>query len=204
MSDSLQLYGLQQARLPSPSLSPRVCSDLCPLSQWCYLAIISSDTFFSFCLQFFPKSGFFPVSSLFASGGQSTGASASASVLLISRVDFFRTDWFDLLCAQGTLKSLLSSVQSLSRVWLFATLWTAAYQASLSITNSRSLLKLMSIESGMQPNHLILCCPLLLLPQSFPASGSFQMSQLFTSGSQVLEFQLQQQSFQWTPRTDLL
>ena len=60
------------------------------------------------------------------------------------------------------------SVQSLSRVQLFVTPWTAAYQPSLSITNSRSLLKLMSIESVMPPNHLILCCPLLLLPLIFP------------------------------------
>ena len=61
-----------------------------------------------------------------------------------------------------------SSVQSLSRVSLFATPWTAAHQASLSITNSWSLLKLMSIESVMPSNHLILCHPLLLLPSIFP------------------------------------
>jgi len=62
-----------------------------------------------------------------------------------------------------------SSVQSLSRVQLFATPWTAACQASLSITNSRSWLKLMSIKSVMPSNHLILCCPLLLLPSIFPS-----------------------------------
>ena len=78
-----------------------------------------------------------------------------------------------------------SYVQSLSRVRLFATPWTAACQASLSITNSRSLLKLISIELVMPPNYLILCRPLLLLP-SFSASGSFQMSQLFTSGGQSI------------------
>ena len=66
-----------------------------------------------------------------------------------------------------------SSVQSLSRVWLFAIPWTAARQASLSITNSRSLLKLMSIESVMSSNHLILCCPLLLLPSIFPSIRIF-------------------------------
>ena len=60
------------------------------------------------------------------------------------------------------------SVQSLSRVWLCATLWTAAHQASLSITISRSLLKIISIESMMASNHLILCRPLLLLPSIFP------------------------------------
>ena len=71
-----------------------------------------------------------------------------------------------------------TSVQSLSGVRLVETPWTVARQASLSITNSRSLLKLMSIESVMPSNHLILCS-LLLLPSSFPASGSFPMSRLF-------------------------
>ena len=66
-----------------------------------------------------------------------------------------------------------SSVQSLSRVQLFATLWTVARQASLSITNSWSLLKLMSIESVMSSNDLILCHPLLLLPSIFPSIRVF-------------------------------
>ena len=64
-------------------------------------------------------------------------------------------------------------VQSLNHVWLFATPWTAACQAFLSITNSRSLLKLMSIKSVMPSNHLILCCPLLLLPSIFPSIRVF-------------------------------
>ena len=80
------------------------------------------------------------------------------------------------------------SVQSHSHVRLFATPRTALCQASLSITNSRSLPKLMSIESVMPSNHLILCCPLLLLPQSFPALGSFLMSQLFASSGQSIGF----------------
>ena len=67
----------------------------------------------------------------------------------------------------------VSSVQSLSHVWLFVTPWTAACQASLSITNSWSLLKLTSIESVMPSNHLILCCPLLLLPLVFPSIRVF-------------------------------
>ena len=62
----------------------------------------------------------------------------------------------------------VNSVQSLNHVWLFATPWTAACQASLSIISSRSLLKLMSIESVMPSNYLVLCCPLLLLPSIFP------------------------------------
>ena len=68
---------------------------------------------------------------------------------------------------------VVSSVQSLSHVRLFATPGTAAHQASLSITNSRSLLKFMSIKSVIPPNHLILCCPLLLLPAIFPSFRVF-------------------------------
>ena len=64
---------------------------------------------------------------------------------------------------------IFSSVQSLSRVQLFVTPWTAARQASLSITNSQSLPKLLSIELVMPFNHLIICCPLLLLPSIFPS-----------------------------------
>ena len=68
---------------------------------------------------------------------------------------------------------LKTSVQLLSHVWLFVTPWNAACQASLSITSSQSLLKLMSIESVMSSNHLILCCPLLLLPSIFPSIRVF-------------------------------
>ena len=69
--------------------------------------------------------------------------------------------------------SFLCSVQSLSRVQLFVTPWTAACQASLSITNSQSLLKLMSTEPMIPSNHLVLCCPLLLLPSIFPSIRVF-------------------------------
>ena len=92
-------------------------------------------------------------------------------------------------------KEGISSVQSLSCVRLFVTPWTAACQASLSITNSQRLLKLMPIELMIPSNHLILCRPLLLLPSDFPSFGSFQMSHLFASGGQGLEFQLQNQTF---------
>ena len=97
-------YGLQHTRLPCPSLSPRVGLDSCQLSQWCYLTISSSATLFSFCLQSFLASQTFPKSWLFTSGGQSIGASASASVLPVIS---FRIDWFDLLAVQGILKSLI-------------------------------------------------------------------------------------------------
>ena len=76
---------------PLSSSTPRVCSDSCPLSQWCYLTISSSAARFSFCLQSFPASGSFPMSQLFPSGSQSIGASTSASVL-----PFNLQGWFPL------------------------------------------------------------------------------------------------------------
>ena len=79
-----------------------------------------------------------------------------------------------------------SSVQLLSCVWLFVTPWTPAHQASLSITNCRSLSKLMYIESVMPSNHLILCCPLLLLPSIFPSIRVFSNESAFTSGGQSI------------------
>ena len=81
-----------------------------------------------------------------------------------------------------------SSGQLLSWVWLFATPWTAACQASLSITNSPSLLKLMSIKSVMPSNHLILCHPLLLLPSIFPSIRVFSNELLWTRWPQYWSF----------------
>ena len=106
---------------------------------------------------------------------------------------------------QNRMSAAFSSVQLLSRIWFFATPWIAACQASLSITNSRSLLKLMPIESVMPSSHLILCRPLLLLPPN-PSQhqGLFKWVNSSHQLAKVLEFQLQHQSFQWTPRTDLL
>ena len=77
LSDSLRSCGLKHTKLPCPLLSPGACANSYPLCLWCYLTISFSATLFFFCLQSFPVSGSFPVSWLFASGGQSTGASAS-------------------------------------------------------------------------------------------------------------------------------
>ena len=98
-------------------------------------------------------------------------------LLYIMWSDFFK-------CPVDRLRCSLSSVQSLSRVRLFANPWIAARQASLSITNSQSSLRLTSIESVMPSSHLILCRPLHLLPSIPPASESFPMSQLFPGGDQ--------------------
>ena len=211
--DSLRPNVLQHTRLPCPSLSPGNCSNSCPVSQWCYLSISSSDAPFSSCPQFFPESGSFPETWLITSGGQSIGASALAAVLPMNIQGWFPLGLTASLVVQmventgmglpfpppGDLpvpgtepKSPISSalagnslplshlgspwyiiqfslVQSLSRVWLFATPWTTTRQAFLSITSCWSLPKPMSIESVMPSNHLILCCPLLLLPSIFPS-----------------------------------
>ena len=107
MSDSLRPHGLQHARLPCPSLSPGVCSNSCPLGWWCHLTISSSVTPFSSCPQFFPASGCFPMSQLFASGSQ-IGASASASILPVNIQGWFPLGLNGLLSllVQGTFKSL--------------------------------------------------------------------------------------------------
>ena len=89
MSDSLRPHGLQHARLPCPSPTPRACSNSYSSSQWCYPTISSSIVLFSSCLQSFPASGSFPMSQFFASCGQSTGVSASASVLSMNIQDWF-------------------------------------------------------------------------------------------------------------------
>ena len=106
VSNSLWPYGLEHARLLCPSLSPRVCSNSCALSQWCHPTISSSVIPFSSYIQSFPASGSFPRSQLFASGGKSTGASASVLTMTIQ-------GWFPLgltglisLLSKG-LKSLL-------------------------------------------------------------------------------------------------
>ena len=98
----------------------------------------------------------------------------------------------------------ISSVQSLSHVQLFATPWVAAHQASLTITNSRSSLRLMSIESVMPSSHLILCHPLLLLPPIPPSIRVFQWVNSSHEVAKVLQFQLQHHSLQRNPRTDVL
>ena len=98
----------------------------------------------------------------------------------------------------------ISSVQSLSHVWLFVTPWTAACQAFLSITNSRNLLKCMSIELVMPSNHLILSSPSPPALNLSQHQGLFKWVSSSHEVAKILEFQLHHQSFQWTPRTDFL
>ena len=114
VSNSLPPHGPQHAKFPCPSLSPRVCSNSCPSSWWCHSAISSSVAPFSSCPQFFPASGSFPMSQLFASGSQIIGASASVSVRSVNI-----QGWFPL--GLTGLISLLS--KGLSRVFISTTVW---------------------------------------------------------------------------------
>ena len=108
LSDSLQPHGLQHARLPCPSPIPRTCSNSCSSSQWCHPTISPSVVPFSSCLQSFPASRTFPMSQLFASGGQSIGVTVSASVLPRNIQDWFPLRLTGLISLQSKgLKSLL-------------------------------------------------------------------------------------------------
>ena len=132
-------------------------------------------------------------------------AAHSESALMAQRLERQRNSYFAWIPSFWmTMEFFAAVVQSLSRVRLFTTPWTAERRASLSLSLSQSLPKFVSIESVMPSNHLILCCP------SSPAFNLSQHQGLFqwvNSSHQVakeLEFQLQHQSFQRTPRTDLL
>ena len=114
---TLQLHGLQHASPTCPSPTPRVYSNSCPLSWWCHPTISSSVVPFSSCLQSFPASGSFPVSHLYASGGQSMGASASASVLPMNIQDWLPlgwTGWISLLSKDSQESSPTPQFKSIS------------------------------------------------------------------------------------------
>ena len=123
-SNSLWPHGLQHARPPCPSPTPRVYSDSCPLSWWCHPAISSSVVPFSSCLQSFPASGSFQMSQLFASGGQSIRA--SASVLLMNIQDWFPLGWTGLiLLSKGLLRIFCSTtIQNLQFFDAQPSLWS--------------------------------------------------------------------------------
>ena len=101
MSDSLQSHESQYNRPPCPSPTPRVYSNSCPLSRWCHPTISSYVVPFSSCLQSFPASGSFQMSQFFASGGQSIGVSASASVLPMNTHDWSPLGWIGWISLQS-------------------------------------------------------------------------------------------------------
>ena len=118
VSDSLQPHGLQHARVPCSSPSPRVCLNSCPLCKWCYLDISSSVTLFSSCLQHFPASGSFPRSWLFTSGGQSIGA--LASVLPVNIQGWFPLGWTGWISLQSKGLSRVFSSTAIQKYQFFS------------------------------------------------------------------------------------
>ena len=115
-------HGLQHARLPCPSPTPRAYSNSCPLSRWCHPTISSSDTLFSFCPQSFLASGTFPMSQLFVSNDQNTGASASASVLPMSIQGWFPSRLIALISLLSKKLSGVFSSTTVQRYQFFGTL----------------------------------------------------------------------------------
>ena len=128
MSHSLQSHGLQHTRLSCPSLSPRICSDSCPLSRWCYLTISSCPTLFSSCPHSFPASGSFPMSQLFTSCGQIIGA--SASVLPVNIQDWFPLRLTGLISLQSKGLSKVFSSTTVQKHQFFCvqpTVWSNSH-----------------------------------------------------------------------------
>ena len=130
MSDSLLLHGLQHTMLPCPSLSPRVCSNSCPLSQWCYLSILSSATPFSFCLQYFLASGYFPMSQHQVAKVLELQLKHQSFQWIFGLISF-SIDWFDLLAVQGNLQSppvpQFKSINSLVLILIYSPALTSVH-----------------------------------------------------------------------------
>ena len=120
MSYSLWPHGLQHARPPCPSPTPRVYSNSCPLSQWCHPAISSSIIPFSSCLQSFPESGSLPMSQFFSSGGQSFGVSVLASVLPMTIQDWFPLGWIGWISLQSKVLSRVLSNTTVQKYQFFS------------------------------------------------------------------------------------
>ena len=133
MSNSLWLHRLQHAKLPCLSLSPGICSNSCPLSWWCYSATSSSVSPFSYWPQSFPASESCPMSQLFASGGQSIRASASASVLPMNIQGWFPLGWNGLICflsrdsQESSPTPQFKSIDSLALSFLHSPTLTSIY-----------------------------------------------------------------------------
>ena len=119
VSDSLQPHGPQHTRPPCPSPTPGVYPNLCPLSRWCHPTISSSIVPFS-CPQSFPASGSFPMSQLFASGGQSIGVSASSSVLPMNIQDWSPLGWTDWISLQSKGLSRVFSNNTVQKQQFFS------------------------------------------------------------------------------------
>ena len=130
MSNSLRPHGLQHARSLCPSPIPRVYSDSCPLSWWCHPTISPSVVPFSSCLQSFPASGSFQMSQFFASGGQSTGVSASASVLPMNiGIYWFPLGWTSWISQESPPTQQFKSISSSVLSFLYSPTFTSIHDS---------------------------------------------------------------------------
>ena len=166
-SNSLRPHESQHARPPCPSPTPGVYSDSCPSSRWCHPAISSSVVLFSSCPQSLPALGSFPMSQLFSWGGQSTGVSASASVLPVNtRTNLLWMDWLDLLAVQGTLKSLLQHHSSRASIFQCSAFFTVQLShpymttgKTIALTRRTFVGKVMFLLSNMLSRLVITFLP---------------------------------------------
>ena len=185
LSDSLQRHGLHP-RPPCPSPTPRACSNSRPLSQWCHPAVSYSVVPFSSCLPSFPASGSFQISQLFTSGGQSTGAWASASILPMNIQDWFPLGFTGLISLQSKglsrvfstpqFKSISSSVLS----FLYGSTLTSIhdYWKMIALTRKTFIRKVMPLLFNMLSR--------LVIP-SLPRSKRLSISWLQSPSVVILE-----------------
>ena len=186
MSDSLQPHESQHSRPSCPSPTPGIYSNSCPSSWWCHPDISSSVIPFS-CHQSLPISGSFPMSQLFAWGGQSIGVSASASVLPMNThpgLISFSMDWLDLLAVQGTLKSLLQHNSSKASI-----LWHSALLQSNShpyMTTGKTIALTRWNFVGKVMSLLLSMLSVLVIP-FLPMIKHFSISWLQSQSAVILE-----------------
>jgi len=177
----LRPHGLQHTRLPCPSLFPRVCSNSGPLSRWCHPTVSSSVAPFSSCPQSFPASGSFPRSRLFSSGGQSIGASASASVLPMNIQGWFPLGLSGLIFLQSTgLSRVFSSTTVRKHQFFSASLWSNSHihtttRKTIALTIQTLVSKVMSLFFNTLSRIVITFLPrskclLILWPHSIGCS----------------------------------
>ena len=167
MSDSLWPHGLQHARPPCPSPTPRAYSNSCPSRRGCHPTILCSVIPFSSCLQSFPTSGSFPMSRFFTSGGQSIGV--SASVLPTNIQDWFPLGWTGLISLSPRDSQESSSTPQFKRI------------SSLVLSLLYHQTHIHWVDDAIQPSHPLLPPSTSVLNLSQPRLG---MSWLLTSGSQ--------------------
>ena len=176
VSDSLWPHGLQHARPPCPLPTPRVYPNTCPLSRWCHPTISSSVILFSFCLQSFPASGSFPMSQLFTSGGQSSGVSASTSVLPMNTQDWSPLEWTGWISLQSKeLSSLLHHHSSKASVVQCSAFFTVQLShpymttgKTIALTRWTFVDKVISLLFNMLPRLVITFLPEVVAMLKFP------------------------------------